>query len=124
MTKFQIINGLAFLLLPMTCVAAVDLGTAVNLPHVTITQAQSMMIEQSLLQNKYREAIAYIDDEIKKDPANTNLLYKKAVICTDIEQYDKAIAALDQIAAISPNDAAAIELRNKVEKIILSKPRN
>lgn len=121
--KLQIITGLTCILSPVVCLAATDI-TAVNFPRVTITQAQSMMIEESLIQKKHSVAIEYIDSEIRKDPNNINLLYKKAAIYADIEQYDKAIAALDQITALSPNDMAAIELRNKIEKLILAIPRN
>jgi YaiO family outer membrane protein len=122
--KFLFINILASSIWSTSSLAAADLLTGVNLPHTVISQAQSMMIEQNLLQNKNRAAIAYIDSELKKDPSNTNLLYKKAVICADIEQYDKALAALDQIAILQPGNEEALKLRIKIEKIILSQPRN
>lgn len=111
-------------LLPVTCLAAVDQTTIANFPSATITQAQSMIIEQSLVQKRYRDTIDYIDSEIQKEPNNTYLLYKKAEIYVDIEQYDKAIAVLDLIAVLSPHDAAVIALRQKIEKLTLSKPRN
>ena len=96
----------------------------VDLSHNVITQAQSMMIERNLDLRKYRDAIAYIDDELKKDPNNINLLNKKASIYADIEQYDNAITVLDQIDALQPHNIEAEKSRKIVERYLMSEPHN
>lgn len=121
--KYFIAIGLGAIFSPMIAMATID-TTSINSPRTTITQAQSMMIQQTLLNKNYATDLLQIDHELQTNPNNVNLLYKKAVIYVDIEQYKKALIVLDQILALQPKNEQALLLKTKIEKLLLTQPRN
>jgi len=106
-----------FFLFPIFSLAATDQTLAISLPNAFITQAQGMMIEQLLLQKKYKETLDFIDSELAKNPYNTELLYKKAAVYTEMEQYGKASDVLDEIAKLNPAHKESAVLRAKIAEL-------
>lgn len=72
-------------------------------------------VDQLLEDRKFREAIALIDSYLLVQPANIDLLYKKAQIYAEIESYDKAVTALNQIFDLQKDDDKATQLLKKIE---------
>lgn len=96
----------------------------VNGYHTGISPGLELLISQSLLHQKTRETLILLDSEIKKDPSNTTLLYKKASVYADQGQWTKALNVLDQISVRQPNNAAANKLRKIIETKQLAEPHN
>lgn len=92
--------------------------------HTDISPGLELLIDQSLLQKKNKEALALLDNEIAKDPSNTTLLYKKAAIYADLGEWNKSDDALNQIALLQPNNAKANKLRKIVDEKKQAEPHN
>lgn len=106
-----------FFLFPIFSYAAIDQTLAISLPNTFITQAQGMMIEQLLLQKRYNDTLSYIDDELAKNPNNTELLYKKAAVYVEMEQYGNASDTLDEILKLQPEHKEAASLRARITEL-------
>lgn len=88
-----------------------------------ITPYTRNYIDRNLKQHKYKETIAYIDEELKKSPNNTELLFQKAAIYADLEQYKKGLAVLKQIKALDPNHVKANKLEKKLEILFIEQKK-
>lgn len=92
--------------------------------HAEIPPALENMINQYIKQKKYNLSISKLEEEIKKDPNNTTLMYKQASIYADIEEYYKAKKVLSKIEKIQPKNERANKLSNIVNKKIIELPHN
>ena len=92
--------------------------------HKDVSPALELLIEQNIAQRKYKETLDLLDADLKKDPKNLALMYKKVEIYTDIEQYNKAIDILNQISKIRPNDPETVKLRTEIDKEKQAEPHN
>jgi YaiO family outer membrane protein len=85
--------------------------------HTDISPGLELLISQSILHKELKETLSLLDNEIKKDPANTSLLYKKASIYADQGAWKNALEELDKINVLQPNNEAA----NRLRKIVVEK---
>lgn len=92
--------------------------------HTGITPGLELLIKQSLIHKKIKDTLTLLDNEIKKDPTNTSLLYKKASIYADQGQWKNALNVLNQIALLQPTHAQANKLRKIVEEKKQAEPHN
>ncbi len=123
--KYGLIIGLAILSFPLASMSAItDQAFIFNSPSKTISQAQSIMIQDYITQKKYQDSIHFIDTELKSSPNNIDLLNKKAGIYIEMGQYDKALTTVSQVSALQPKNAEAEKLRKLIEEAMLSIPRN
>lgn len=104
--------------------AASDVAVNAVLSQPGMDRALSELIEQYNAQKKYKDAIAKLDEEIKKYPNSVAMLYKEAEIYADIEQYYKAKDNLDKVFKLEPNNKAAKKLATVVDKKIKEIPKN
>src|ERR1700727_2537909 len=65
--------------------------------HTGISPGLELLIDKSLAHQKAKETLSLLDNEIKKDPSNTSLLYKKASIYADQGDWNNTIDVLNQI---------------------------
>lgn len=95
-----------------------------NAYNTNISPALSNLVNQMIEKNKYKDALAKLDEEIQKDPNNIALLNKKTELLADTEQWNKAITTIDQVITLQPNDTKAINLRKKLAQFRDKQPHN
>lgn len=115
-----LINSLAV----FASAASSDVAVDSSLYQPGMDRALENLINQYNSQKKYKEAIAKLDEEIKKKPDNVPMLYKEAEIYADIEQYYKAKKNLDKIMKLEPNNKEAKKLAIVLDKKIKEIPCN
>jgi YaiO family outer membrane protein len=119
--QYLLCNPILFFFLgfvPVTAMA--DINTAYKGDyHTGISPALETLLDQSLRQKQYKKSLLLLDNELKKDPINTDLLYKKASIEADLGEWKKTIEVLNQISLVQPKHIAA----NKLRDIIIGKQR-
>lgn len=118
------IIGIPFLFIPISSIAAVDPSLGINLPSAAVTQAQNLLIENILYKKKYRDAISFINEELKKYPNNPSLLYQKASVYIDMEDYENAEDTLNKIDKNLADNAKTDKLRNIIEKMRKNEVKN
>ncbi len=86
-------------------------------PCATLSKQNQAIIDQLLTEKKHLEAIQFIDKSLRNDPINLGLLYAKAKILTEYEQYKKAVWTLEQIFERQKEDACGLALLKKLEAL-------
>jgi YaiO family outer membrane protein len=106
-----------------------------NQPTPSVNSALNALIARNILDRKYDDGLLIIDEQLQKDPKNVFLLYQKAAIYIEMEQYENAWDILNNIENIQKNHPSALyegqldpnnifRLKNIVEKQIAEKPHN
>lgn len=89
-----------------------------------INPALEQLINNNLEQKKSKDMLALLDEELKKDPDNISLLFKKASMNADITNFQNSLAALDEILFLDPHNTQASDLRERLLKLNAEKPYN
>ncbi|HEX2548491.1 MAG TPA: YaiO family outer membrane beta-barrel protein [Gammaproteobacteria bacterium] len=89
-----------------------------------INPALETLITTELAHKKYKDTLTLLEEELKKDPNNVTLLYKKASIYADLSKFQNSLATLDEIQRLAPEDKEANDLRKKIVKFIAETPYN
>lgn len=92
--------------------------------EISMDKALENIIDEYGKQKKYKDAIKRLDEEIQNNPENVGLLYKKASIYADIEEYYKARKELRKIETIKPDNKSVKKLSGIVDKKIKELPHN
>jgi YaiO family outer membrane protein len=126
-TRLCLVIGLSLLTGPTKLIAgpaSANIAIDSQQAEVGMNKALENIVDQYTAQKKHKEAIKKLDEEIQNDPNNVALLYKKAEIYADIEQYYKSRKLLKQIETLKPDNKAANKLVKIVDKKIKEMPHN
>lgn len=104
-------------------------SSAVNFAEGTeyatgLSPGLELLVDQTIENKQSKVAHTILDNEIKKNPTNVDLLYKQASLYADEGQWNNALESLNQIKILQPNDAKANKLRQIVEEKKQAEPHN
>lgn len=86
--------------------------------------AREVAISAALLTDNYQKAITLADQGLKNSPNSNFFLLKKAQAYAELQQYDPALAAVNQLLSSQPDNAAAIKLRDYLVSLQQKKQNN
>ena len=64
---------------------------------------------EAIEQDKYQEAIVYLDNVLDIDPDNVTALNKTGYSLNNLERYEEALGYYDKALAIEPNDTDVLD---------------
>src|SRR5688500_16391765 len=110
-----IIMALAsFYIFASTTTTIADAQNATNLTDInTLLETSSTLYNQQ----KYDEAIQYLDKALQIEPNNTNALINKGGALSNLEKYDETIQNFDKVLDIDPNNVDALYSKAYVSMI-------
>lgn len=89
-----------------------------------INPALLQLLNQNEQQRKYKDMLTLLDEELKKDPNNVSLLYKKASIYADLGKFQNSLQNLNEIERLQPQNKDAKKLKEKMIKFESETPYN
>lgn len=81
----------------------------------------NQIVEEKMTQHKSKEAIFLLEQALKKEPENTALLYREALIYIDIEQYQKAQQTLDKLYRVELEAKEVVRLQKMLDEKVKGK---
>src|SRR5690606_10275945 len=72
-------------------------------PGLFDLESYEQIIDYYLFRSKYNKALQAVNQAISQYPFSTELLTVKAQILSNLEEYDQALALLEQDGALQPN---------------------
>lgn len=120
--------GICFMIgcLPQSIVASPEQDRLTNVAFYQnhASSRSEDLIVKKLNNGKYEEALRAVNNRLKKDPSNLNMLLYKADILVSLEEYDKATDVMNQIMMMDPENKKAIKLKKYLSEKLSEQVHN